>query len=184
MGTLIVTGYNVANAFYQLLASTMNGVLQACSVTIGKTIGSGASRDRIQKEAYSMVLIGLVGGSAVGLVTLLAGPSFTNLYVLTPEVREYARNFMLVFAAIWPFSGMEMTGMIATLRAGGDGKMGLICDIFSMWLITIPLAALSGFVFGLSPYVVVTVIKINIAIEALVGVWRIHTGRWMRNLTV
>ena len=44
---------------------------------------------------------------------------FTRLYVLTPDAAAYARNFMLVFAAIWPFSGMEMTGMIAVLRAGG-----------------------------------------------------------------
>ncbi len=184
MGTLIVTGYNVANAFYQMVASTMNGVLQACSVTIGKTIGSGADRTRIQREAYSMVLIGLVGGSIVGLTTLFAGQLFVNLYILTPEAEEYARRFMLIFAAIWPFSGMEMTGMIATLRAGGDGKMGLICDIFSMWMITIPLAAAAAFVLHLSPYVVVTIIKINIAIEALVGIWRIRTGKWMRNLTV
>ena len=81
------------------------------------------------------------------------------------------RNYMLVFAAIWPFSGMEMTGMIAVLRAGGDGKMGLICDIFSMWMFTIPLAAACAFVFRLSPYLVVSIIKFNIAIEAFVGIW-------------
>lgn len=44
MSTTIVAGYNVANAMYQLMACTMNGILHACSVTIGKTIGSGASR--------------------------------------------------------------------------------------------------------------------------------------------
>ena len=70
-----------------------------------------------------------------------------------------------------PSSGMEMTGMIAVLRAGGDGKMGLICDIFSMWMITIPLAAACAFVFRLSPYLVVSIIKFNIAIEAFVGIW-------------
>ena len=76
-----------------------------------------------------------------------------------------------------------MTGMIAVLRAGGDGKMGLICDIFSMWMFTIPLAAACAFVFRLSPYLVVSIIKFNIAIEAFVGIWRIHTKKWMRNLT-
>ena len=57
----------------------------------------------------------------------------------------------MIFAVIWPFSAMEMTGMIATLRAGGDGKTGFITDIFTMWLITIPLAALGAFVLDLSP---------------------------------
>ena len=183
MGTTIVAGYNIANVYYQLMACVTNAILYSCSTTIGKTIGSGASKDRIQKEAYSMVLIGLVSGTLMGLLTLMFGGLFTRLYVLTPDAAAYARNFMLVFAAIWPFSGMEMTGMIAVLRAGGDGKMGLICDIFSMWMITIPLAAACAFVFRLSPYLVVSIIKFNIAIEAFVGIWRIHTKKWMRNLT-
>ena len=160
MGTTIVAGYNIANVYYQLMACVTNAILYSCSTTIG-----------------------LVSGTLMGLLTLMFGGLFTRLYVLTPDAAAYARNFMLVFAAIWPFSGMEMTGMIAVLRAGGDGKMGLICDIFSMWMITIPLAAACAFVFRLSPYLVVSIIKFNIAIEAFVGIWRIHTKKWMRNLT-
>ena len=70
MGTTIVAGYNIANVYYQLMACVTNAILYSCSTTIGKTIGSGASKDRIQKEAYSMVLIGLVSGTLTGLLTL------------------------------------------------------------------------------------------------------------------
>lgn len=184
MGTTIVSGYSVATSFYQLASSVMNGIHSACSVVIGKTIGSGQTKERIQREAYSMVAIGVAGGVLTGIFTLLVGRPFVNLYILSPESAAYAKNFMLIFALIWPFSAVEMTGMIAVLRAGGDGKMGLICDIFSMWMITIPLAFVCAFHFDASPYLVVAIIKANIAIEALVGVWRIHTGKWMRNLTI
>ena len=184
MGTQIVSGYNVANVFYQLNACVSNGLLHACSVVMGKTIGSGKDKARIQREAYSMVLIGAVGGSILGLITLVFGGYFVNFYLLSAEAAEYARHFMFVFAAIWPFSGVEMTGMVGVLRAGGDGKMGFICDIFSMWMLTIPAAAVCAFFLGGSPYLVVSIIKVNIAIEASVGVWRIHTGKWMRNLTL
>ncbi|HIZ78446.1 MAG TPA: MATE family efflux transporter [Candidatus Lachnoclostridium stercorigallinarum] len=183
MSTVIVTGYNVANVMYQLLGCAMNGVLHACSVTIGKTIGAGESREKIRQEAYSLVLIGLAGGTILGVLTLILGSMFVGIYDLTPDAAEYARWFMVIFALIWPFSGMEMTGMIAALRAGGDGKTGFITDIFTMWLITIPLAALSAFVLGLSPYVVISVIKFNIVLEALVGIWRIRSMKWVKNLT-
>lgn len=183
MGTIIVSGYNVANVFYQLVSSLMNGVLHACSVVMGKTIGTGCGKQRIQKEAYSMIVIGLVGGSMIGVFTLILGRPFVSLYALSPEAAVYARTFMWIFAAIWPFSGVEMTGMVAVLRAGGDGKMGLICDIFSMWLLTIPAAAVCAFWLGVSPYLVVAIIKFNIAIEAIVSVLRIYSGKWMRNLT-
>lgn len=183
MSTVIVTGYNVANVLYQLMACVMNGILHACSVTMGKTIGAGAGKDKIRQEAYTMVLIGCAGGTVLGVMTLLVGSAFVSIYTLTPDAAEYARWFMVIFAMIWPFSGMEMTGMIATLRAGGDGKTGFITDIFTMWLITIPLASLSAFVLGLSPYVVISIIKFNIVLEALVGIFRIRTMKWVRNLT-
>lgn len=183
MGTTIVSGYNVANVFYQLVSSLMNGVLHACSVVMGKTIGSGSDKEQVQKEAYSMIMIGLVGGTFMGIITLIFGRPFVSLYALDPAAVVYAANFMLIFAAIWPFSGVEMTGMVAVLRAGGDGKMGLICDIFSMWLLTIPAAAVCAFFMGASPYLVVAIIKANIAIEAIVAVLRIFSGKWIRNLT-
>ena len=55
MSTVIVTGYNVANVLYQLLSCVMNGVLHACSVTIGKTIGAGSREGEDRQEAYSLV---------------------------------------------------------------------------------------------------------------------------------
>ena len=119
----------------------------------------------------------------MSVITLIFGRAFIGFYALSPEAVAYAGTFMMIFAAIWPFSGVEMTGMVAVLRAGGDGKMGLICDIFSMWLFTIPAAAVCAFWLGASPYLVVSIIKFNIAIEAIVSVLRIYSEKWIRNLT-
>ena len=183
MGTSIVTGYNIANVLYQLLSSFMHGLMHACAVVMGKTIGAGKDNDHIQREAKSIVLVGFVGGLLMAAITVVFGRAFVGVYSISPEAVVYAGNFMLVFAAIWPFSGVEMMGMISVLRAGGDGKIGLICDIFSMWLITIPLAFVSAFFFDASPYLVVSIIKLNIAIEAGVAFLRICSGKWVKNLT-
>ena len=92
-------------------------------------------------------------------------------------------QFMAVYAVIWPFSLLEMVGMIAILRAGGDGKTGFYTDIVSMWLTTIPLAAAGAFVFGWPPVVVVTIIKMTIVIEAIVGIIRVLSMKWVHDLT-
>lgn len=183
MKTTVVGGYNVANVLYQLLACFMNGILQGCSVTIGKTIGAGGKRPEIKRQAYSLLLIGGVGGILLGLMMVALSVPFINIYTLTEETRVYAIRFILIFALIWPFSGLEMTGMIATLRAGGDGKTGFISDIFTMWLITIPLASLGAFILGWPPTAVIAMIKFNIVLEAFVGIWRIRSMKWIRNLT-
>lgn len=183
MKTTVVGGYNVANVLYQLLACFMNGILQGCSVTIGKTIGAGAGKTEIKRQAYSLLVIGGAGGILLGIMTVIFSIPFINIYTLTEETRLYAMRFIMIFALIWPFSGLEMTGMIATLRAGGDGKTGFISDIFTMWLITIPLASLGAFILGWPPTAVIAIIKFNIVLEALVGIWRIRSMKWIRNLT-
>lgn len=183
MKTTVVGGYNVANVLYQLLSCFMNGILQGCSVTIGKTIGAGGRKSKIKKQAYSILAIGGIGGILLGIMTVVLSTPFINIYTLTEETRVYALRFIMIFALIWPFSGLEMTGMIATLRAGGDGKTGFISDIFTMWLITIPLASLGAFIVGWPPTAVIAIIKFNIVLEAFVGIWRIHSMKWIRNLT-
>ena len=160
----------------------MNGILHACSVTIGKTIGSGANRERIKKEAYSILLIGLLGGLFLGTLTYLLQDRFLALFPLSDQTENYAKGFILILALIWPFSGVEMTGMIAILRAGGDGKTGFISDIFTMWLITIPLASIAAFWLHLSPFVVVFIVKLNIVLEATVGFIRVLSMKWIKKI--
>lgn len=119
----------------------------------------------------------------LGAVTIpLRGP-FLSLYNLEPDAVGYARQFMMVIALIWPFSMLEMVGMIAILRAGGDGKTGFYTDIVAMWLTTIPLAWLAAFVLKWPAVAVVAIIKTTIIIEAIVGIIRVLSMRWIKDLT-
>ena len=183
MGKEVVAGFSVAYMLYQLIASFMNSIMYTCSVVVGKEIGKGTEKKELKTVANSMLFIGTFGGTVLGIITLMTATPFIDFYVLTETAKTYAGWFMVIFAVIWPFSGLEMTGMIATLRAGGDGKTGFITDIFSMWVFTIPLAILGGFVLNWSPVIVIAVIKFNIIIEAVVGFIRVHSMKWVRNLT-
>ena len=182
LGTSVVAGFNVTTVLYDLCGSLGNGFLNACSVVIGKTIGMGNVK-KVKKQSETIIFMGLILGLAIGLFTFLIRPVFLSLYSLTPEAESYAMQFMAVYAVIWPFSLLEMVGMIAILRAGGDGKTGFYTDIVSMWLTTIPLAAAGAFVFGWPPVVVVTIIKMTIVIEAIVGIIRVLSMKWVHDLT-
>ncbi len=182
LGTSVVAGFNVTTVLYDLCGSLGNGFLNACSVVIGKTIGMGNVK-KVKKQSETIIFMGLILGLAIGLFTFLIRPVFLSLYSLTPEAESYAMQFMAVYAVIWPFSLLEMVGMIAILRAGGDGKTGFYTDIVSMWLTTIPLAAAGAFIFGWPPVVVVTIIKMTIVIEAIVGIIRVLSMKWVHDLT-
>ena len=115
-------------------------------------------------------------------MTYLLQDRFLALFPLSDQTENYAKGFILILALIWPFSGVEMTGMIAILRAGGDGKTGFISDIFTMWLITIPLASIAAFWLHLSPFVVVFIVKLNIVLEATVGFIRVLSMKWIKKI--
>ena len=182
LGTEVIAGFNVTTVLYDLCGSLGNGFLNACSVVIGKTIGQGDVK-KVRKQSVTIILMGLVLGIAIGLFTFGIRPAFLSLYDLSPEAENYAMQFMAVYAVIWPFSLLEMVGMIAILRAGGDGKTGFYTDIISMWCTTIPLAAAGAFILGWPPVVVVTIIKMTIVIEAIVGIIRVLSMKWVHDLT-
>lgn len=182
LGTDVVAGYNVSMVLYNLCASVGNGYLNACNVIVSKTIGMGR-RESVKRQAKSMLWLGAAIGVGLGGITLLARTPFLSLYNLEPDAVAYARQFMVVIACIWPFSLLEMTGMIGILRAGGDGKTGFYSDIVIMWLLCIPLAAAAAFLWELPPVAVVSILKAIIALEAIVGILRVLSMNWIHDLT-
>ena len=66
LGTSVVAGFNVADVLYQLTAAVGNGFLNACSVVIGKTIGSG-NIEKVKRQAKTMVGTNPNFSKAVGL---------------------------------------------------------------------------------------------------------------------
>ncbi|MBR0137475.1 MAG: MATE family efflux transporter [Erysipelotrichaceae bacterium] len=182
LGREAVAGYNVTTILYDLCATLGHGLLSACSVTIGMTLGTGDT-ERAKSEADSMLTVGLTVGFFLCAVTLLARDGFISLYSLSEESIRYARQFVTVTAFVWPFSLLEMTGLIAILRAGGQGKVGFYTDIFVMWLFCIPLAWFLAFFVHAEPWIVVASIRLIIVLEAIIGIINIYRYAWLRNLT-
>ena len=182
LGKSAVAGYNVTTVLYDLCASVGNGFLSTCSVVLGMTLGSG-NTERARKEADTMLIMGLGIGIGLGILTYLVREPFLSMYALDSDAVAYAKQFMTIISFIWPFSLIEMVGMIAILRAGGDGKTGFYTDIVVMWLICIPLAAFCAFRLHTEPWVVVAIIKSIIALEAIVGLIKVKQYKWLNNLT-
>lgn len=178
----VVAGFNVNVVLYHLLATVGNGFMHSCSVIMGKTLGTN-EKERAAREAKTMLVMGVGFGCLLGLITFVSRDAFLSLYSISESAETYAKQFMLVMAFIWPFSFLEMTGMIAILRAGGEGKIGFYTDIVAMWLTTIPLAFMAAFHWNVAPVWIILIIKMCIVIEALVGLVRVLSMKWIKNLT-
>ncbi|MDD6346842.1 MAG: MATE family efflux transporter [Lachnospiraceae bacterium] len=181
LGTSVVAGYDVMAAFYSIVAAVGEGFLHVVAILTGIAIGAGDNR-RVRAQTHSLILIGLGLGILAGIATLVFRGPFIGIYSLDPAAAAYADAFLLIIAAVCPFSYLEMTCMIGTLRAGGDGRTGLYADIVIMWLICIPAAALAAFRLHLDPIIVVLIVKLTMVLEGTVGTLRVLSMKWIHNL--
>ena len=182
LGRSAVAGYNVMYVLYELCATVGNGFLSAANVVLGMTLGKG-EKEEAKRQANSILAIALGIGFAMSAITLLVRNGFLSLYDLDPDALHYAKQFILIIACIWPFSLIEMVTMVSILRAGGEGKVGFYTDIVVMWMICIPLASLCAFRLHTEPWIVVAIIKNIIVLESIVGIIRVYSYKWVRDLT-
>ena len=115
---------------------------------IGKTVGEG---DIPRVKAYTktlqiiFVMIGLVTGSALWF----SKDVILNLYgSITPQTWELAIQFIAVLSVTVVGTSYQVACLSGIVTGGGDTKFVLINDTIHQWLIVIPGAYLSAFVFG------------------------------------
>lgn len=180
LGTSVVAGYDVMATFYSIISAVGEGYQYTVSILTGNAIGEG-DKDKVRRQCHSFIVMGLGLGILAGLARLVFRAPFIGIYALDAEAAAYAGKFLLIIAAVCPFSFLEMTCMIGILRAGGDGQTGLYTDIVVMWLLCIPAAALSAFKFRLDPVIVVMIVKSTMVLEGTIGTLRVLSMKWIHN---
>ncbi|MBQ4093585.1 MAG: MATE family efflux transporter, partial [Oscillospiraceae bacterium] len=176
-----VSAYSIAYMLYSLHTAAYTGLAKAASAIVGKSIGEG-DKERAQKSANTFVLLTLIVGLVVSASMFLLRPLFLSLYDLDPQVLEYANGLCMVLAVVLLFHGFDGVVLVSTLRAGGMGKIGFYTDIVVMWMIGIPLGwfAISR---GINPIWVVALVKVDMPLKSIVGIYYVLCRDWIHNLT-
>jgi Na+-driven multidrug efflux pump len=105
-----------------------------------------------------------------------------DFYKITPETYKLALQFMTVLSVTVIGTAYQMTCLTGIARGGGDTKIILINDTIHMWLIVIPAAALSAFVFGLSPVAVFICLKCDQILKCAVAAYWTNSYRWIKKI--
>ena len=66
------------------------------------------------------------------------------------------------------------------LRGGGDTRFLLLADSSMVWLVSLPLGALAGFVWHLAPVWVYFFLRIEYPLKGLICLIRFLSGRWIK----
>ena len=173
---------NAVTAVTQQLSSVMTqGFSQAGAIVTGYTLGKG-ERDKAFEQGYAFLGIGFVFGLiAAGIVMLISAPMIAA-YGLSSETQVIARELMLSISLILLFQATNSIMTKGVLRGGGDTKMLMLTDNVFLWVASVPLGIVAGFVLHLPAFWIYFFLKIDQVLKAVWCVIRLRSGKWIKKI--
>ena len=148
--TILKTIENIAFVFFV-------GMCNACSVLLGKNIGSGNVEDAVKDSKRFGVIIPLLG-FVVGMTVIALRSQLIGLFNLTGELTEttigIAKIIMVLYGIELGIRNIPYAFIVGIFRSGGDTINGAKFDTLSLWFIALPLTAIMAFVVK-APFVAV-----------------------------
>lgn len=174
---------NAVTSVTQQMSNVLaQGVAQAGAIVTGQTLGQG-DREKALRQGYAFLGLGLSLGLFAALVIRLISGPVINAYDMTPETVEVARQLMDAIGFIMIFQSANSIMTKGVLRGGGDTKMLMLADNVFLWLLSIPLGLLAGFVLGLPAFWIYTCLKADQIAKTVWCVFRLKGGKWIKKIT-
>ena len=180
---MVVPANSISVLVFQILSVVGYGAASAAAIMTGRTLGEG-HKERIDQTAFTFQIMFCIIGVFTGLIILLSrGPVLQIYNTLSPEAAELTRQFITVLAITSFGTCYQMAADCGILRAGGDTKFAMWNNIVFVWLICLPCAALSAFVFHFSPVVVFFCLKMEQLGKCPVIFLRVRSKKWIKQIT-
>ena len=182
LGSDTIAANSIATTIFQVVTVVAYASGNASSVLIGKTVGEG-DIPRVKAYAKTLQIIYLFIGVATSAVLLLCKDFIISLYDVTPEAWELSEQFIFVLAVTVVGTAYQCACLTGIVTGGGDTKFVLINDLIHQFLIVLPAAFLSAFVFHWPLWVTFAWLKSDQILKCFVAVVKVNRFRWIHVLT-
>lgn len=180
---MVVPANSISVLVFQILSVVGYGAASAAAIITGRTLGEG-HKERIDQTAFTFQVLFCIIGVFTGLVILLSrGPVMMIYNTLSHEAATLTRQFITVLAITSVGTCYQMAADCGILRAGGDTRFAMWNNIVFVWMICLPCAALSAFVFHFSPVVVFFCLKMEQLGKCPVIFLRVRSRKWIKQIT-
>ena len=179
IGAVFVAANSITTVVMQLATVVIQGISQASCTMTGITLGQGDT-DKAQEQGITFAALGfLVGIFGCALILLLREP-IIGAYNIEQETRTLARQLMNAVAVVILFQSANSILTKGVLRGGGDTRFLMVADILFLWVCSIPLGALAGFVFHWPGFWIYMMLKIDQFIKAVWCIFRLKSRKWIK----
>lgn len=181
VGAVMSAASAIVNSAVQVISVLNMGLGGASAVVIGNTIGSGDIA-RAKREGNTYILLSLIIGLVSIVPLLLLQEPYLSLYSIAPETARAARGMLLCNCLMQPMQTIAYVTSKGILRGGGDTRFLLLADSSMVWLVSLPLGALAGFVWRLDPVWIYLLLRIEYPLKGLICLVRYLSGKWIKEI--
>ncbi|MDR0490165.1 MAG: MATE family efflux transporter [Oscillospiraceae bacterium] len=183
----ILAAFTIAGNLERVFLVTAFACGNATAVIIGREIGAGR-RERAESVAKTLLLLGLIFGLCTSALLLLV--RFTALegilsrfFDLSDDALSYATIMLTILACIMPLRNLGFTMGIGILRGGGDVKPLMYIDIGTLYLLAIPMAAITGLILKAGIAIVYSSFIVEDITKTALLYRRVRSRKWINDVT-
>ena len=178
----MVAASSVATTLRDIFTTVCYGLGAGGTVIIGKELGAN-HLDKVKKDASTISWVTFFVTVLMSILLIVLRHPAMSLFTLTQRAYNYL-DIMMIISSYYIIGQAMNTLMIAGIfRAGGNTKFGMICDIITMWCVSVPLGFLSAFVFKFPPMVVYFILCLDEFWKIPVVYKYYKSYKWVNNIT-
>ena len=185
--TEILAARALAGNVEDLCTVVIFAIAGTTAIIIGREIGAGR-RESVYEMGATLDTLGCLCGALIGWPMALCAwfifPEHLYPFFHLSATAGQITTMMLTFIGVLlPLRAFETVNIVGVLRGGGDVRTATAIDLIPMWFVSIPLSAIFGLVLQWGIFWVYVGMVSEYFIKFTVGVIRLRSRRWIRDVT-
>ncbi len=182
LGAAFVAANAITSVTQQLSTVVIQGVSQAGAIVTGQTLGLG-DRKKTMQQGWLFLGLGFALGTISAAFIMAASKPIISTYNVSQETVGIAGQLMAAISFIIIFQATNSIMTKGVLRGGGDTKMLMLADNIFLWVLSIPLGILAGFVFHWPAFWIYVCLKADQIIKTIWCVGRLKSEKWIKKIS-
>ena len=182
LGATFVAANAITSVTQQLSTVVIQGVSQAGAIVTGQTLGRDG-REKTMIQGWLFLGLGFGLGAISALFIMIVSNPIINTYNVSLETKQIARQLMNAISLIIIFRATNSIMTKGVLRGGGDTKMLMVTDNVFLWVLSLPLGILAGFVFHWSAFWIYVCLNSADVVKTIWCVFRLKSEKWIKKIS-
>lgn len=179
-GLEVVAAQNISSTITNLFNIVYLQLGGCISIIIGQLLGAG-KLEEAKNTNRKLIFFNVTCCMGVAFIMMIVGRWFPNIYATQESIKELARTFIVISAAVMPLNAFCHCTYF-TLRSGGKTVVTFFFDSVYTWVLVIPVATYLAKYTALPIALVFFLVQSLEFIKAIIGFFMVKSGVWLQNI--